>query len=347
MAHITHNGEWSWIRSSVFRLMTVPLAAAVGLGLHACSRTDQRPAGPAEKVTIAYATLPETALAQVAQRKGFFQQEGLDADANLHSFGKLALGEVLEGRADFATVAETPFVFAVMNGANISVIATIQNSTKNHAIIARRDRGIAAPKDLKGKKIGTTLGTTADFFMDSFLAINGISRKETAVVNLRPEEHERALLTGQVDALSTFFPYLRQTQSRLGNNGIIFYEKDIYRETFHVVAKKEFIRQNPEKVRRLLRGLARAEEFIRNNPAEAQEIVADFSKINIATLRDVWADNIFEMSLDQSLLLALEDESLWAIRNRLTNVQKVPNYLNFIYFDGLKAVKPQSARILR
>ena len=104
-------------------------ALAICACFFACSRTDQKPAGPPEKVTIAYATLPETALAQVAQSRGYYREEGLEVTARLHPYGKPALEDLLTGKADFATVAETPVMFAIMKGEKISVIATIQTSS--------------------------------------------------------------------------------------------------------------------------------------------------------------------------------------------------------------------------
>ena len=52
------------------------------------------------------------------------------------------------------------------------------------------------------------------------------------------------------------------------------------------------------------------------------------------------------MSLDQSLILALEDESRWAIKRGLVREMNIPNYLDFIYLDGLTSVKPEAVRIL-
>jgi len=59
-------------------------------------------------------------------------------------------------------------MFAIMEGNKISIIATIQTSNRNNAIIARKDRGILTPQDLRGRKIATTFGTIAEFFMDAF-----------------------------------------------------------------------------------------------------------------------------------------------------------------------------------
>lgn len=265
----------------------------------------------------------------------------------MHPYGKPALREVLEGTADFATVAETPVMLAIMKGKKISIIATIQTSSKNNAIIARKDKGILTLKDLKGRKIAVTSGTTADFFQDAMLATHGISRKDVKIIDLKVEEMPAALADGDVEAASVFAPYINYAQKKLGDRGIMFYDEDIYTSTFNVVATQEFIRNNPGKVKKLLRALIRAEDFVKHNQGAAQKIVADFSGMDIALVRVIWDNTSFSVSLDQSLLLALEDESRWAIEGGLTKETKVPNYLDFIYFDGLASIKPKAVRILR
>ncbi len=316
-------------------------------GFTACTKSDHKPVNTPEKVTIAFATVVETTLAQVAQTRGYFREEGLEVTAHLHPYGKLALREVLEGKADFATVAETPAMFAIMNGEKISLIATIQSSRKNHAIVARKDMGILTPQDLMGKRIATTIGTTADFFMDGFLAANGISRKEIEVVNLKQGDLQNDVFNGDVEAVSTFYPFTIQIQNKLGGNGVTFYDKDIYTATFNVVVPQELISENPGKIRKVLRALVRAEEFVMGNPAEAQNIVAKFSGIDPGIVSEAWAVSSFDLTLNQSLILVLEDESQWAIKGGMTRARNIPNYLDFIYIDGLNSVKPSAVRILR
>ena len=153
-------------------------ALAMAICLAACDRTDNKPAGPPEKVTIAYATAPYTVLADIAQAQGYFKLEGLEVTPHFHVTGKAALDEVLAGKADFATVADTPLMFSIMNGHQISIIATIQSSNKNNGIVARKDRGISTPQDLKGKKLGVSLGTISEFFADAFLASHSMARED-------------------------------------------------------------------------------------------------------------------------------------------------------------------------
>ncbi len=342
----------------MFKKMTVKhqsailtAAAVTALALLACcvscTRTDHTPVGPPEKITIAYATLPETALAQIAQSRGYYREEGLETTAHLHPYGKIALKEVLEGKADFATVAETPVMFSVMTGDAISIIAIIQTSSLGHAILARRDRGVLTLADLKGKKIAATLGTTSHFFLDAILITNGIDRKDVEIVDIKAQEIPDALSRGDIDAVSTFNPFVAFAQKKLGDRVITFHDKDIYRYTFNVVATREFIRKNPWKVKKMLHSLLKAEEFVKKNPDESQKIVAGFSGVDIGIVRSTWADADFSVSLDQSLILALEDETRWAIKGGLTNETKVPNYLDYIYIDGLASVKPKAVKILR
>jgi sulfonate transport system substrate-binding protein len=333
-------------RPTVVFVVLITFLAIIGFPV-SCTRSDQQVASAPEKITIAYSASPDSALAQVAQVQGYYLQEGLDAIPQMYSYGKIALQAVIKGKADFATVAETPVMFAIMRGEKISIIATIVTSRKNNAIIARRDKGILAPRDLKGRKIAATFGTISEFFMDAFLVTQGISRKDMRVINLGPEEQQEAIARGDVDAISAFTPFTFEAQKQLGDAGITFHNEEIYTQTFNIVATQEYVRMNPRKVKKMLVALVKAEEFVRTHPADAKKIVADFSRLDNAIVNGVWADENFEVTLDQSLLLAMEDESQWAIKNGLIGQTKMPNYLEFIYSDGLESVKPKAVRILR
>lgn len=330
-------------------VLSVVVAVSLFIALiSGCNRGNMQDSPkPAARVTLAYATPPYTALADIAQAKGYFAQEGLEVTPLFHSTGKAALDELLDGKVDFATVAETPVMFAIMKGAKISIIATIQASTRVNAVCARKDSGINGPHDLKGKRIGAPLGTAMEFFMDTFLVSHGVDRKKMKVVNLRPEEMVPALANGDVDAISTFPPFLGEVQTKLGDAVTTFYEEDIYRQMFNVVAKQEYIQHHPETVRRLLLALVKAEELARRDPEEAQKTVADFRRTERALISAIWPGNVFEVALDQRLLLSLEDESRWAIKNKLAKGAYVPNYLDNVYLDGLGSVRPKSVRIVR
>jgi sulfonate transport system substrate-binding protein len=332
----------------LLRSAAVLAALSAAGSFFACSRTEQKGSGPPEKITVACSATLDSTLAQVAQVRGYFLQEGLAATPQKHPLGKFALQSLLEGKADIATVAETPVMFAILKGEKISVIATIQSSKRNYVVIARRDKGILSPRDFKGKKIAAALGTSGDYFLDVFLGEHGISRNEVTVANLKPEEMLDAVVNGDVDAIASL-PFIGfQAQEKLGDRAIAFDPENIYTQFFNVVARQEFVHRYPGRVKKVLLALIRAEEFVKDDPAGAQRVVADFSRIDMATVRKGWEVNSFTVSLDQSLLLALEDESRWAIKSgNIGKTTMIPNYLDFICFDGLNSVSPELVRILK
>lgn len=283
----------------------------------------------------------------IAHVNDYFKQEGLEAEMQPHTFGKVALQAVIEGRADVATAADTPVMLAIMNGERINILATIGTSNRNTAIIARKDRGITAPSDLKGKKIGVALGTTSDFLTDSFLKAHGIENKQVKIIDMTPDKMVAALNTGKIDAASLWNPPLRQLQNELGDKGLSFYGEMYFSETFCIAAKTDFVEEHPEATKKFLRAIIKAEEFVREHPEDARRLSAEFIKLDRNILDQIWDIYNFRVTLDQALIVDLEDQTRWAIKNRLVARRDMPNYLDFIYMDGLLAVKPDTVRIIR
>jgi NitT/TauT family transport system substrate-binding protein len=328
-----------------FTVLFLPAIVVIALTITGCQ--SQKPADPPEKVTIAYPTASNAILMYIAFAKDYFREEGLEATPQPHAFGKPALQSVLEGKADIATVGDTPIVFAVISGKKITTLAVIQTANKNEAIVARRDQGIAKPSDLKGEKIGLTLGTTGDFFADSFLLAQGIDRKHVKIIDLKPDEMATALSTGKVDAVSTWNPTLTQLKKELGSKGIIFFGESLYTETMCVVAGQEYVKKNPAAIKKVLRALLKAETFVQQHPEESRRLVAEFIKTDKVILDETWDIFTFRVALDQALLVDLEEQTRWAIKHRLTARRDMPNYLDFIYVDGLAAIRPDAVRIIR
>ena len=66
-----------------------------------------------------------------------------------------------------------------------------------------------------------------------------------------------------------------------------------------------------------------------------------------ASVDNIWKEHQFPLSLDQALILAMGDEARWMIKNNLTKEKQVPDFMNYIYVDGLKAVRPEAVNIIR
>jgi len=328
------------------------LAVCCAVSLTSCDKAPPHAAGSAgsegrQKVTVAFTTQPQSTLIHIAVSKGYFSNQGLDVQPLIHSFGKAALQSVLDGKADLATVAETPVMFSVLKGDKIFVIANIESSSMNNAVLARPNAGIIKAADVKGKRIGFTPGTTSDFFLDSFLTAQGLTRQEIAPVPLKPDEMQDAMLTRKVDAVSTWNYPLTQIRQTLGAPAVIFYDRQIYTETFNIAAMQDFVRRNPQALTRFLRALIQAEDFVAQHPQEAQDIMAAAIKVDKELVREVWDAFNYQVRLEQNLLITLEDETRWAMKNKLTDKTAMPNYKDYIHVESLMAVRREAIKLKR
>jgi len=331
------------LRSKRFAPTTIILVISLTLvfGPVSCSKR-------MESISVAYPPFEVTGLFWIAQERNFFSQNGLNVTPRRYDTGAGSLAGLLNGEADLAVgPSEFPLVGRALQKERIRTIGTIAKSEFIY-LVARRDRGIENVSDLKGKRIGTTFGTIAHFFLGRFLELNGMNMDDITLVEVKtPEEWVNAIANGDIDAVVTAQPYVNEAKDRLGANAIVWSAQSSQPLQTQVISTNEWITEHPDLVIRFLKSLALAEEYAILNPAEAKAIVKQQLSLDAAYMDTVWSQNQFSLSLDQSLVAAMEDEARWMIENNLTPEKEVPDFLDYIYLNGLEAVKPNAVNIIR
>jgi ABC-type nitrate/sulfonate/bicarbonate transport system substrate-binding protein len=295
----------------------------------------------AMRVTIAVGTGQPNAPIYVAHEEGFFRDEGLDDTVTGYGSGPLALDALFSGKADFAGCAETALTRAVLDGKAPIVVGTIDEAADTVSLVARKDRRISTAGDLRGKRVGILAGTASDFFLHIFLVTSGVDPKAVTVVPLQPNELVPALLQGRVDALSGFAQYIVQAQDGLGSNAVLLTRPGLYTALLEIVVRDDTARKQSDVVVRFLRAVARAEDFIESHPAEAQAITAKSTGIPEPSVQKGWGVNHFTLALDQTLILALEEESRW-----MSGKTTPPDFLHYIDLVPLRTVRPDAVTIV-
>ena len=290
-----------------------------------------------------------TASVWIAESKGYFQEEGINVTIKEYDSGKASFHAMIRDNAsDISTVAQTPIMFNSFKQNDFAIIAAMVHSDNDVKVLARQDKGIKNPLDLKGKKVGMTKGSTGQFFLDLFLTYKGLTFSEVEAIDFGPADLPQALADGQVDAICTWEPHIMHAKELLGEKAFLLSIEAIYREDFYFVVTDNFIENNPGVLRRFLKAIEKGEEFIQENKEESIDIVYKRLKLHKGPCAPlIWDMFNFELILDQSVLTSLEDEARWAIRVGLTDKKEVPNYLDFIYMDALDEVKPEAVTIIR
>jgi NitT/TauT family transport system substrate-binding protein len=325
------------------------LVAAGGLGAGAWWHGTSAAGGsaPLEHIVIAanseyVGTCPVT----VAHQKGYFTQAGVAADIQQHKTGKASLQAALDGKAGLATTADIPIMLAAMSDVPVSVVATFFKTEHDHGIVARRDRGMGTPAGLKGKRIGVTIGTSGHFVLDSFLSRQHLAPTDVTMHNLKPEQFADALARGEVDAIATWEPFLGSLLAQLGSNGAVYYAEDIYEIPYSLAGTREYVARNPELMKKVLRAMARGVQDCNNEPEASRAIMTAVLKVDTSQWKAQWPTYRFKLGLDQGLILALEDESRWAVSASLVPARPMPNFLDYMYLDAMSAVAPAVVTVI-
>ncbi len=318
----------------------------IGISIVGCKGQPRKPE-QFEKVTIGISTSSLLAsLVHIAEVRGYFLEEGIDVEIKGYSTGKAALAATLSGEVDMGTVADTPIVSNSFERNDFAVFVTICNSNQHSKVLTRKDSNINTPLDLVGKKVATTVGTTAHYFMAVFFILNKLDISDVEIVNLKPGEMVEAIVNGDVDAMFAWEPNILKATKSLGDNAIILPSDVGYEATFNLVSMNGYIENNPELIKKIIKALAKAKEFITNNREESINIIALRLETDREDIDKLWDGYKFGLSLSQTLILTLEDVARWSIRSNFTNKTEVPNYMDYIYMDALEEVKPEAVRII-
>jgi len=286
-----------------------------------------------------------SALIYVANAQGLFKKQSVDVVMNEYGTGVMAVSDLLADKVDIATGAEFAFVLQSFKHPSLRIPAAIWTGS-NHDLIVRTDHGIKKPQDLKSKRVAVVRGSSMEFFLYHYLIFNNIPAGSIKVVYLEPSEMVNAMADGTVDATLSWPPYTSEMTKRLGAK-VARWPAQSGQDYYIVLAVKEgFLRKQPKTMERFLAALSEAEGFVAKYPDRAQTLLSQRLGLEATSVLEMWSGSRFGLQLTQDLLVLMELEAKWAMRNNLVQSKEVPNYLDFFYFSALDKVKPEAVGII-
>ena len=141
----------------------------------------------AAPLTLAVSSGPVSLPIYVAQARGLFKDEGLDLAVRTCASGRECYEWLAEGQVDIATAAELQVATAAASRHDLAIVATISASSYQIKLVARRSAQIIEAPQIRGKRIGTVPGSSAQYFLDNWLVFNDIQPDAVHVVGLAPD----------------------------------------------------------------------------------------------------------------------------------------------------------------
>lgn len=332
--------------STLFGLATTLVGVVGTLALIISLAMALQPAQAAPKHVICYASV-SSMLVPLAKSRDLYSAEGLNIELRSFPSGRQALEAVFSGECSLATVADPPVAHYSLSRNDFQIIATISLSNNFAKMIVRSDRGILAPADLRGRRIAVPQFTSAHYFLDIYLIANNLAPKDVTRVFLPAQEAAAAFRRGEVDAFALWDPALLTLAKEFGAKSKTFSAPGLQTTPLLLVGGREYVRRNPAVIASVLRALVRAERFAKEQPVNSKELMARSYNLTQGETDSMWPLYDFRVSLDQSLPFILENTARWEI-GFLPSAQRpaLPNYLEYIYLDGLLTVKPAAVTII-
>jgi ABC-type nitrate/sulfonate/bicarbonate transport system substrate-binding protein len=233
-----------------------------------------------EKVRIGMPSLSLSFVApQVAYAKGFFREEGIDAEI-IRIATNVGLVAVTTKEIGYTTAVGAA-LRAGVKGLPIKVV-TYFNGRPLHVLVAKRE--FKSVGELRGKVIGFAgYGDSTEFMLRAMFRPAGMElEKDVQAFQVSGSgQRLQALLSGKLDAAIVPPPFNFEAESkgfvRLVSAAEVF-ETSVSGLALHV----DTLRDKPAQVKKMLRALLKAQNFIRSNKPESVRVIADWLKLEPA-----------------------------------------------------------------
>jgi NitT/TauT family transport system substrate-binding protein len=210
-----------------------------------------------QKVRVGYLhTVAVDAQIWVGQASGAWRRQGLELDLMQFQTGIALFQALVGGSLDILSTGAVISNFPARGQGKVFLANDIEWATAQ--LWVRPDAGIRSMADLRGKKIATTAGTTAEVFLYEALAHNGMNiDKDVEVINQPMNDAVTAFIAGAVPAVALWVPFDIEVRKKVPGAKMIDDASKYYPQSAIVdgwAARNDFYENDKETLRKVIRG---------------------------------------------------------------------------------------------
>jgi sulfonate transport system substrate-binding protein len=237
-------------------------------------------AADVKEIRIDWATYNPVSL--LLKEKGFLEKEfardGVSIVWVQTNSSANALQFLNAGSIDFGSTAGSAALVAKINGNPIKSIY-VYSRPEWTALVTTKDSKISKIEDLKGKKVAMVRGTDPHIFLVRALLSVGLADKDiTPVLVQQHADGGNLLIRGDVDAWAGLDPMMAQHEIKDGAK--LFFRKPEANTWGILNSREEFVRDNPDIVRRVISAYEEARKYSLAHYDELKKIFIGVTKLD-------------------------------------------------------------------
>jgi NitT/TauT family transport system substrate-binding protein len=302
-------------RSAVLGLAATALLAATtgcsALGSDDAAANTGNASVEKAKINVAIITTIDLAPFHLANKNGYFKQEGLEVEFSTNPSSPAALQKVIAGEADIAFASYVPIFTAQEKGAgDLKIVAdSVSASPNSNMIVTTPTSSVKNVKDLAGKKIAVSaINTASDAMTKSVMKANSVDFSGVKWVPIPFPDMAAALGRGDVDAAYMPEPFITNSAKQVGGVPVVDVASGPTAD-FPIggyASLSKFTSANPKTVAAFQRAMKKATDEAVDR-AKIQPMVVEFAKVDADTAALVTLPN-FHSTLDARRLQRVPDQ---------------------------------------
>lgn len=267
-------------------LISIVLILWAGVAVYGFKQTDAGSSMSGNKtVTIGYQKGDPF---DIAKQRGEFskkmEKKGYSVVFKQFQDGNALMQALQSGSIDYGRTGDTPPVSALSSGTKLTYIAAGDSKAKGSAVLTKKGSGISSMKDLKGKKVAYTKGTTSQYMLLAALKKAGMSADDVTWVNMSQSSASAAFTKGKIDGWATWDPYTAQAQltqnAKTVMNGV-----GISNNRDYVLSLRSYAKNNKEVSKYLTKYLDEDMKWANNNHSDLIKMMSKSLKLSESVVK--------------------------------------------------------------
>ncbi len=239
------------------------------------------------------------------------------------------------GSSDIGSLGDVPTVSGLAAGQDNVIIAAACEAPDSYKMIVRTDSDIQSPADLKGKKVGTVVGSTGHVLTEKLLKTAGMDLSDVEIVNISMGDAQAVLENKEVDAVAGWEP----NNTRLLETGKV---RCIGKGSDcgllganTLVARRTFAEGNPEIVQIIIEQYARGVAAMDGLDQKTIDAVAKALTIDPALFYTVASSYDYTVTISEALDASLQETIEFLVKiDVIDEVFDVTEFINREYTEN-------------